>query len=576
VMRRGSVVLSSTLSATLGFVALGVVLRVLQYSIPRSLWFDEARNAAEILKDHWWLMLPPHSAQPTPFGFLWLERGVVALLGEGELALRLFPLLAGLGALAVAARLAHQSLRGWAAPLAVAMLALSAPAVYFSTEVKQYSSDLLVGLLIALAFANYQSSEKALRAVLFGLLGALAVWISYTSVFYLAVAGTMLVVRRLHRRDWRGSVLCVGMGSMWLASFALHYRVAISHWSQTQWLTAHWSAGFPREGEGFLATVEWSASSLVAAFNNPLGVTLGGTTVAALAGLMFLAGVVRSGLAGAEASGSRGTIGSADTTAAEGRGVGDSVLGLFAGVFALTFVCALLHVYPFDGRLLLFLLPSMAFLVAHGVCWPLAAGAASGAGLRTRILPAGALALTAALLAGDASSAWRLAKLESLHRHGTVNLARPQGGKKGFEGVSEVVRYVARNYQPGDSVYLYYSAEPGYSYYARRLDFQVPTTTGVRAQGDYPSYAADLDALSGLTRVWVVFSHTVIAEKDFFVRHLDGLGRRLDYYHRPRADAYLFNLAQPADQSGQSDQLDQLDQPDESDESDESTGRSGD
>ena len=75
----------STVSVTLGFVALGVALRLLQYGIPRSLWFDEARNAAEILKDHWLMMLPPHSAQPTPFGFLNVERAFVAVLGSEKL-----------------------------------------------------------------------------------------------------------------------------------------------------------------------------------------------------------------------------------------------------------------------------------------------------------------------------------------------------------------------------------------------------------------------------------------------------------------------------------------------------------
>ena len=36
-----------------------------------------------------------------PIGFLWMEKGVVSLFGSGETALRLFPFLCGLIALAV-------------------------------------------------------------------------------------------------------------------------------------------------------------------------------------------------------------------------------------------------------------------------------------------------------------------------------------------------------------------------------------------------------------------------------------------------------------------------------------------
>ena len=151
--------------------------------------------------------------------------------------------------------------------------------------------------------------------------------------------------------------------------------------------------------------------------------------------------------------------------------------------------------------------------------------------------------MAATLLAGNISHALRLTALEPLHRHGTVNLARLKGVEKGFEGASEVVGYVARNYRPPDTVYLYYSAAPAYAYYARQLGFEVPTITGVRSQADYSGYTADLDALRGRERVWLIFSHTVAAEEEFFLRQLERMGTRLDHYRRPRANAYLFDLS---------------------------------
>ena len=83
---------------TLGLVLVGVGLRVVQFCIERALWFDEARNAVEILKSDWLRMLPPYAQQPTSSGFLVVERLFVSALGDSEWALRLFPLLAGVGA----------------------------------------------------------------------------------------------------------------------------------------------------------------------------------------------------------------------------------------------------------------------------------------------------------------------------------------------------------------------------------------------------------------------------------------------------------------------------------------------
>lgn len=509
-------------------VLVGTALRLLQYGIPRALWFDEARNAAEILKDHWLLMLPPHSAQPTAVGFLAIERIFVAALGEGELALRLFPLLSGIAALAVGAWLAHRWLRGWAAPLAVALLALSPPAIYFSTEVKQYSSDLLIGLAISVVFAQHASRQEsgrkssALQIGGFALLGAAAVWLSYTSVFFLAVAGLLLIARPLRDDDWRSINLYAAMGASWLASFALHYQLVIAHWSSTRWLTSFWAAGFPGEREGAGAFLAWSFGSLVNAFDNPLGVTFPAFVAAAVAAVVFSLGALR---------------------AVRDR---NPLLMLLAGVFALAFCGALFHVYPFKGRLLLFALPCMAFLVAHGCGGLTDLVAAHSTALRLPARPAATIvsvALATTLLAGSAGSALRLLQLEPLHRHGTVNLVRLRGVDMGFEGVSEVVRYVARNHQAGDAIYLYYSAEPGYAYYARQLGFQVPTVTGVRSQADYRGYATDLAQLRGRERVWLVFSHTVPAEEEFIVTYLAGIGQRLDYYRRPRAAAYLFDLS---------------------------------
>ncbi len=89
-------------------------------------------------------------AQVAPAGFLLIEKAVVTLFGTSEFALRAFPLACGLIALPLFWRLAERILTGWAVPFAVGLFSLGMPFVYFSAQVKQYSSDVAASMLVLL------------------------------------------------------------------------------------------------------------------------------------------------------------------------------------------------------------------------------------------------------------------------------------------------------------------------------------------------------------------------------------------------------------------------------------------
>jgi hypothetical protein len=78
-------------------VALGALLRLVQYLRNRSLWLDESSLALNILhRSYSGLLEPLDYHQGAPVGFLMLEKLAVRSLGAGEYALRLAPLVAGL------------------------------------------------------------------------------------------------------------------------------------------------------------------------------------------------------------------------------------------------------------------------------------------------------------------------------------------------------------------------------------------------------------------------------------------------------------------------------------------------
>jgi hypothetical protein len=78
-------------------ISIGIVLRLIQYMINRSLWLDESFLALNIINRSFeQLFMPLDYGQVAPVGFLMVERLNVQLFGNNEYSLRLLPLIAGI------------------------------------------------------------------------------------------------------------------------------------------------------------------------------------------------------------------------------------------------------------------------------------------------------------------------------------------------------------------------------------------------------------------------------------------------------------------------------------------------
>jgi len=179
---------------TLGMVVIGVILRLIQYSLNRSLWLDESVLALNIVNKSFLELLGPLDLiQVAPVGFIFIEKTLVILLGNNEYILRLFPLVAGIVSLFLFYYVARRCIPEEGAFIAVGLFSLSPYLVYYSSDVKQYSSDVTIALLL-LAVTMFIRSKKFtnLSIVFFGAIGGIAVWFSLPSVFVLAGIGCTL------------------------------------------------------------------------------------------------------------------------------------------------------------------------------------------------------------------------------------------------------------------------------------------------------------------------------------------------------------------------------------------------
>lgn len=510
-------------------------LRFHQYFLDRSLWIDEAFLALNILERSYAELLEPLAYnQAAPIGFLLVEKFFVRSLGNSELVLRLFPFICGIAALFLCYVLARRLSHPLAAAVAVGLFALCDRAIYYSAEVKQYSSDVaiaLILLLLALRFVAESKSTPWRDVALFSVIGAIAIWCSHPSAFIIAGTGLCVLILAARHRNWTQFVRCaIAFGTCGL-SFAAFYTFSLRQIASNPDLQSSWDeshGAFMPLPPSSLTDLKWFFDTFFKVFDYPVGIHLTG-----IAALVFLIGC-------AALWKTRPTV-----------------LCLLMSPIALTLVASGLHQYPFKGQLLLFAVPLILLVIGEGVR-EIFENAGS-------TLKAGAIVLAALLFS------------HPLY-YVALNLNAPQippsfEYQRVREDIQPVLEYVATHREADDTIYLYYASGYAFRYYAAKYGFSELVREPEPEKGDRDWFAPalasvpprlivgsvtrydrssfvekDLPQLQGRSRVWVVFSHvrdrrSTIDEETVLLHQLSRDGQQLDDFQSVEASVYLFDFS---------------------------------
>ncbi len=330
-------------------LGLGVALRVAQYLAGRSFWMDEMSLAGNIVgKSFAGLFGPLEATQLAPPGFLALEWLAGQLPGAALWKLRIVPLLSGIASLFLFERFSRRYLGPTAALVALAMFALSDGLIYYSSEIKQYSSDVAVALACALMAPALATGPATPRRLLgLAAAGAAAVWFSHPALFVLAGVGVAAFVPAIARRQWGRAAGLALVGTAWLASFAGVYAVSLGQLGGSRRMWQFWAGVFPPAPGSARGTLGWAGRKVLYLFVNPLDfATPLGTRISAVPALALFA------------------IGCGSLGRRDGEGL--AILLLPAG-FAVA--ASGLRMYPTHGRLALFLVPFLLVPIAEGAGW---------------------------------------------------------------------------------------------------------------------------------------------------------------------------------------------------------------
>ncbi len=180
------------------FMVVGVVLRLFRYSLGLPLWGDEGFLGVNILdRGYRGLLQPLEYIQVAPIGFLWIERAMYRAMGMSEYVIRLVPMLAGVSAVVLFGFWARKILEPLAATIATGVLAVSDLSIRHAVELKPYSIDLLISMMLLVPATMFVLGRRDRWLVFLILVTPIALFMSLPSVFVAGgIAATLFVMVR--------------------------------------------------------------------------------------------------------------------------------------------------------------------------------------------------------------------------------------------------------------------------------------------------------------------------------------------------------------------------------------------
>ena len=332
-------------------VILGVLLRLRAYLSGRSLWLDESSLAlgfvdvslAELLLN------PLPNFQSAPPGFLFLTYIVTSLGGISEFSLRAIPMIASMASVVIVYLTAKKYLSNFLArAFLIGSFAISPVLIYYASEFKQYSLDVLAVSFFALTLTtDFSKLNKTLR----GLFIAFVSLLVFSSLIAIPVFAIWLLARYMNnfklgvRSLWKyitQNALVIFIPAVFVALHGLHILINRKVDGMVQYWTA--AGGLPPADGGFISWLGLRIANTLAEPFVSQQISLPRDELDPVISWLPVLILISLGL------------------------LRLTKVSFFAlGVIAIPVVLSIAVIYPLGGRLTLFLIPVTLLLAAKGI-----------------------------------------------------------------------------------------------------------------------------------------------------------------------------------------------------------------
>ncbi len=387
----------------------------------------------------------------------------------------------------------NTSARRIAGITALSLFAISGPLIYYSSEAKQYSTDVLFTIvLLVLARRCFRGNASPRDLWLLGIVGAVSIWVSHPSIFVISgISASLILYQILQRTPERLPPLLLVISAQ-AASFVAFYLISLRPLAASSVLLQSWEGTFAPLPPW--QNVSWFTITATGALNYPMELS-----PAALAAAFMLLGygslVVRNRLI---------------------------ALGFSTSLVAIL-VASGLRMYPINGRLLLFAVPIAYLLLAEGVrctCELLSRV--------NRSVAMGVAGLAVAVLLYTPAS----------------NTADKFLHPYTHDEIKPVMSYLEQRRSPDDLIYVYWRAVPAVTYYAPFYGMtDADFTAGTEGGSNLDQHSADINHFVKLGRVWFVFIDRCgqcRLDERYYLKRLNTLGTLVDQFRSDGAAAFLY------------------------------------
>jgi Dolichyl-phosphate-mannose-protein mannosyltransferase len=323
------------------FLILGCILRGAVWLQQRSIFLDEAnliRNYVE--KSYTALFGHLDYQQYAPPLFSVVMKFIFQIFDINELSAKLFPLLCGVAMLFVFYALSRRLLSPFAALMAVLFVVFDKIFIDYSTECKQYATDALIAVLLLLLSQRIDfKSFNQKKALLWAIVGSIAIWFSMPSIFVLAGVGAYYLHAFWENKDTKAMLQIAVVGTFWLVQFAVYFHFVLNTDAQSENLQDFHRAYFLAFPPLSIADLNLFISQILGIIDRSIGITF---LAAALSLICFSLGIKQLWQ--------------------NNR----AVFLLLVLPIVLTLTASALHYYSLIARLILFFLPIFILLVFIG------------------------------------------------------------------------------------------------------------------------------------------------------------------------------------------------------------------
>ncbi|OUS02035.1 hypothetical protein A9Q86_05130 [Flavobacteriales bacterium 33_180_T64] len=448
----------------IAILGLGIVISIVNFFNLRSLWLDEALLSISIVdRNYAELLLPLERDQVAPIGFLFIENFFATLFGNTDWSLRIFPFLSFLCSIGLIYKLNKLLFKtSIIALISAALFCLNTFILYYSIEVKQYMSDTFICLLVLVSALSYFNTKTRVSLIIYTCISFLSVWFSNIAVIMLFAVGLVGVYDIIIKEKLKSlsGLLPIISG---LCSFLLYYSLFIYKHPARDAMTVYWidNVGFlyqdvfSWEFRYFLRTRIQSILYVLLEVGNYWIFTLFFLCIGFISNLRHKKALV-----------------------------------LLIAPMCIHLGLSYFKLYPFDRRLILYLIPLLVTLVAVGIYKTYQFINEKGVKLPVYVL---LIPLIINLVA--------VIKLVPIEK----------------EEIKKSMSYINSNLESDDEIYVYRVSKVSFNFYKEDYNKIAHHKAIFYSEVDRENWSNhDIDLENLKPNVWLVFSHTRTIDKDSF------------------------------------------------------------